>query len=61
MLIKLLIHFSNHWKHWLFPASSAGSNPSSPANIQSLANIEFARLFLYLQRFAGFWLYKNLE
>ena len=35
-----------------------GSNPSSPANIQSLANIEFARLFLYLQRFAGFWLYK---
>ena len=54
MLIKTLIHFSNLWKHWLFPASSAGSNPSSPANIQSLANIEFASLFLYLQRFAGF-------
>lgn len=29
--MKMLIHFSNHWKHWLFPASSAGSNPSSPA------------------------------
>lgn len=36
MLMKMLIHFTNHWKHWLFPTSFAGSNPSSPAKSNPL-------------------------